>query len=49
MDGESDGNLRKALEVAEKLSPIIIFIDEIDLIAQIRDKVQGEVERRFIS
>ena len=43
MAGEAEGNLRKAFEEAEKNSPAIIFIDEIDSIAPKRDKVQGEV------
>jgi transitional endoplasmic reticulum ATPase len=38
----------KAFEVAEKNSPAIIFIDEIDSIAPKRDKTQGEVERRIV-
>jgi transitional endoplasmic reticulum ATPase len=36
--GESEENLRKAFEDAEKNSPAIIFIDEIDSIAPKRDK-----------
>ena len=47
--GESESNLRKAFEEAEKNSPAIIFIDEIDSIAPKRDKTQGEVERRIVS
>ena len=42
-------NLRKAFEEAEKNSPAIIFIDEIDSIAPKREKTQGEVERRIVS
>ena len=47
--GESESNLRKAFEEAEKQSPSIIFIDEIDSIAPKRDKAGGEVERRIVS
>jgi transitional endoplasmic reticulum ATPase len=47
--GESESNLRKAFEEAEKNSPSIIFIDEIDSIAPKREKTNGEVERRIIS
>eukprot|EP01089_Gocevia_fonbrunei_P021696 TRINITY_DN8518_c0_g1_i5.p1 TRINITY_DN8518_c0_g1~~TRINITY_DN8518_c0_g1_i5.p1 ORF type:complete len:810 (+),score=272.96 TRINITY_DN8518_c0_g1_i5:289-2430(+) len=47
--GESESNLRKAFEEAEKNAPAIIFIDEIDAIAPKRDKTQGEVERRIVS
>ena len=49
MAGESESNLRKAFEEAEKNSPAIIFIDEIDSIAPKRDKTNGEVERRIVS
>lgn len=49
MAGDSEANLRKAFEEAEKNSPAIIFIDEIDSIAPKRDKVNGEVERRIVS
>jgi transitional endoplasmic reticulum ATPase len=44
--GESESNLRKAFEEAEKNSPAIIFIDEI---APKREKTHGEVERRIVS
>jgi transitional endoplasmic reticulum ATPase len=47
--GESESNLRKAFEEAEKNSPAIIFIDEIDSIAPKRDKAGGEVEKRIVS
>merc|ERR1719261_1528276 len=49
MAGESEDNLRKAFEEAEKNSPAIIFIDEIDSIAPKREKTNGEVERRIVS
>ncbi|CAI9725756.1 transitional endoplasmic reticulum ATPase [Octopus vulgaris] len=47
--GESESNLRKAFEQAEKNAPAIIFIDEIDAIAPKREKTHGEVERRIVS
>merc|ERR1719420_115565 len=47
--GESESNLRKAFEEAEKKSPAIIFMDEIDAIAPKREKTHGEVERRIVS
>ena len=43
MAGESESNLRKAFEEAEKNSPAIIFIDEIDSIAPKREKVCDDV------
>jgi transitional endoplasmic reticulum ATPase len=49
MAGEAEANLRKAFEEAEKNSPAIIFIDEIDSIAPKRDKTSGEVEKRVVS
>lgn len=49
MAGEAEANLRRAFEEAEKNSPAIIFIDEIDSIAPKRDKTGGEVERRVVS
>jgi transitional endoplasmic reticulum ATPase len=47
--GESESNLRKAFQEAEKNAPSIVFIDEIDSIAPKRDKTHGEVERRIVS
>lgn len=49
MAGEAEANLRKAFEEAEKNSPAIIFIDELDSIAPKRDKTGGEVEKRVVS
>jgi len=49
MAGDSEANLRRAFEEAEKNSPAIIFIDEIDSIAPNRDKTSGELERRIVS
>jgi transitional endoplasmic reticulum ATPase len=43
MAGKSESNLRKAFEEAEKNSPAIIFIDEIDSIAWKREKVRGDM------
>jgi len=47
--GESEQNLRKLFEDAEKNAPSIIFIDEIDSIAPKREQVTGEVERRVVA
>lgn len=47
--GQSEENLRKIFEDAEKNAPSIIFIDEIDSIAPKREEVSGEVERRVVS
>ncbi|MCF7866555.1 CDC48 family AAA ATPase [Candidatus Woesearchaeota archaeon] len=47
--GESEANLRKIFEEAEKNSPAIIFIDEIDSIATKREESKGEVERRVVA
>ena len=47
--GQSEENIRKKFEEAEKNAPSIIFIDEIDAIAPKREEVQGEVERRVVA
>jgi len=47
--GQSEENLRKTFEEAEKSAPSIIFIDEIDAIASKREETHGEVERRVVS
>jgi len=47
--GQSEENLRKIFEDAEKNAPSIIFIDEIDSLAPKREEVTGEVERRVVS
>ncbi|MBI4154389.1 AAA family ATPase, partial [Candidatus Woesearchaeota archaeon] len=47
--GESEENLRKIFDQAEKNSPSIVFIDELDAIAPKREEVKGEVEKRVVS
>ena len=47
--GEAEKNLRKLFDDAEKNSPAIIFIDEIDAIAPKREESYGEVERRIVA
>ncbi len=47
--GESEHKLREAFIEAEKNTPAIVFIDEIDSIAPKRAEVTGEVERRVVA
>ncbi len=47
--GEAEKKLRDIFEDAQKHSPSIIFIDEIDAIAPKRENVEGEVERRVVA
>jgi transitional endoplasmic reticulum ATPase len=47
--GDSEKKIREIFDDAQKNSPSIIFIDEIDAIAPKRDEIQGEVERRVVS
>jgi transitional endoplasmic reticulum ATPase len=47
--GQSEQNIRKKFEEAEKNAPSIIFIDEIDAIAIKREDSHGEVERRVVA
>jgi transitional endoplasmic reticulum ATPase len=47
--GESEKKIREIFDEAEKNSPSIIFIDEIDSLAPKREDAGGEVERRVVS
>ena len=47
--GESEKRIRELFEEAEKNSPTIIFIDEIDALAPKREETYGEVERRMVA
>jgi transitional endoplasmic reticulum ATPase len=47
--GESEARLREIFQQAEKNSPAIIFIDELDSLAPKREEVTGEVERRVVA
>jgi len=47
--GESEKRLRGIFEKAQKNSPSIIFIDELDAIAPKREEVTGEVEKRVVA
>ncbi len=47
--GESEANIRRIFDEAEKNAPSIVFIDEIDAIAPKREDVTGEVEKRVVS
>jgi len=47
--GESEKRLREIFEQAEKSSPSIIFIDEIDAIAPNRDVTNAEADKRIVA
>ena len=47
--GEAEKRIRDIFEEAEKNSPSIIFIDEIDAIAPKREESYSEVERRVVA
>src|SRR3989344_3367895 len=47
--GQSEENLRKKFEEAEKNAPSIIFFDEIDAIATKREETRGDVEKRVVA
>lgn len=47
--GEAEKRIREVFEDADKNSPSIIFIDELDAIAPKREEAVGEVERRVVA
>jgi len=47
--GESEAQLRKVFQQAESNAPSIIFLDEIDAIAQKRSETKGDVEKRVVA
>lgn len=47
--GESEAQLRRIFEQAQRNVPSVIFIDEIDAIAPKRSEVYGEVEKRVVT
>jgi len=47
--GESEAHLRKIFEDATLKGPSIVFLDEIDAIAPMREKVIGDVEKRVVA
>src|SRR5207244_9284295 len=44
--GESEARLREMFKEAMETAPSIIFIDEVDSIAPMREEVTGEADRR---
>lgn len=49
VSGISEQRIRKLFESAIKLSPCVLFIDEIDCITQNRDVANKDMERRIVS
>ncbi len=47
--GQSEENLRKVFEEAKSNSPSIIFLDELDSIAPIREEGKSQVESRIVA
>ncbi|MDW7731389.1 MAG: CDC48 family AAA ATPase [Methanolobus sp.] len=46
--GESEGKLREVFAEVSNNAPSILFIDELDVIAPKREKIQGDVEKRVV-
>ncbi|OAP60651.1 hypothetical protein AYL99_05653 [Fonsecaea erecta] len=49
MSGESEKALRDLFEEAKSCAPTLLFIDEIDAIAQKRETAQREMEKRIVA
>lgn len=47
--GQSEANLRKVFNEAQRNQPAILFLDEIDALTPKRNEVEGEVEKRVVS
>ena len=47
--GESEAKLRDIFLEADRNSPSVIFIDEIDALCPKRDKLQNEFEKRVVA
>ena len=47
--GESEARLRKLFDQAQRESPAILFIDEIDALAPKRDQSFGDLEKRVVA
>jgi len=48
MSGESEKAIREHFDIAKKLAPCVMFIDEIDTITPKRETAQREMERRMV-
>jgi transitional endoplasmic reticulum ATPase len=46
--GESEAQLRRLFNEAQRTAPSVVFLDELDAIAPKRDEVYGEVEKRVV-
>jgi len=46
--GESEAQLRRVFQEAQRAAPSVIFLDEIDAVAPNRSEVWGEVEKRVV-
>ena len=49
MSGESEKALREHFDEAKRLSPCLVFIDEIDAITPKRESAQREMEKRIVA
>ncbi|KAM3133215.1 hypothetical protein pb186bvf_014643 [Paramecium bursaria] len=49
LSGESEKNIRQIFQQAQELSPSVILIDDIDVIAGDRDKASKQMERRVVT